>query len=259
MEGPSNSKIPPAFNTIQSSWTSPDPRQSNVCPCLNRIAARNAKDSFFSFFLSFCGCCVNRPSARSNPPLDLIFLHGSHGWCSIEGFLFLLPNKTRNDFDPFSYKFVYGREMAILRYYPSTALALYPSSFVLPSFPLRKNWNGKIVNRYAADLWFSTRQFSNIYIRIYSCRFYSKVVYIQVRSWLPPLRSSHYFSKEALFIRDNTRIYYSKNLKFNSVITSLPTESTVDRRKNRSLEPRVKRSIFRAKNSQRKSHKIRSH
>lgn len=52
MEGPSNSKIP-AFNTIQSSWTSPREgvRESNVCPCLNRIAARNAKDSFF--FLSF--------------------------------------------------------------------------------------------------------------------------------------------------------------------------------------------------------------
>lgn len=64
---PSNSKVP-SFNAIQSSWTSLCERNRNVCPCLNRIAARNAKDSF-------CGWCVNR-LARSNPSISFSTVSG---------------------------------------------------------------------------------------------------------------------------------------------------------------------------------------
>lgn len=78
MEGPSNSKIPVSIRSNLLGQA----RARGIEPfvrCLNRIAARNAKDSFFflSFFL-FCGCCVS----RSNPPsISFRSSRSVHGWC----------------------------------------------------------------------------------------------------------------------------------------------------------------------------------
>lgn len=111
---------------------------------------------------------------------------------------------------------------------PSRCVGIYciRRSFVFPSFVEEKY--GKIVNRYVAELYnydFQPNGFLYIYTNYILGGFARKLYYIHIR--LETRCSSHYFSKEALFIRNPrymicaTRILFGKfKIQFRNYICS---------------------------------------